>query len=84
MTPLDKIITVAALFTLGWVANDMADMAARKQTQREEVQHVIAVDCDAAFANLTAEQVYAIETCNTDNECYALAVANGIPKECAE
>jgi hypothetical protein len=85
MTPnthnkIDYAIGVLAAFCLGVLVCGMHDNLVEKDLVKYESQ----VDCDAAFVNLSAEQIMTIETCNTDTECYALATALGVPKECAE
>ena len=82
MTKFDKAISVVCLVAIGWLLHEMADIRDTKQAIKEK-QMAMWV-CDAAFVNLSQEQITTLETCNTDTECYDLAVSLGVPPECAE
>jgi hypothetical protein len=82
MTTFNNIVSVVCLVTLGWLVHELNDIQDHKQAVRETHTQVVA--CDAAFINLSQEQITTLETCNTDTECYALAVSLGVPPECAE
>lgn len=80
ITTSDYVLGVSAACCLGVLVCGMNAAHVRNTP----VKYHPRVDCEAAFVNLSAEQIMAIETCNTGAECYALAEALGVPKECAE
>lgn len=40
--------------------------------------------CTSEFDKLTAEQIQSFELCSTDQECYDMATAYGIPEQCTQ